>query len=1180
MARFSSLEQSPAATRVILRDRFARYLTSDSSGSYAGRRVHRDVTLSDESLLRLLLNLRIDFASDVGSARATYNSALSATTNEPSLEDLIHAGWLTVVWGRISVPYDLVRAAKAATPALSALCSLFESRFDETYRVTARQSGHPDLDVTTRINNGELKPEQVGCQAPEWVAARLWDRTLIDYESGPTTLRVWFDRWEKLDHPSFVPQVVWDEGALAKFREAVFSVLESDRGLCGWEEAREDLIKKYALMSNEDADTIATRVPAVPDSLVDRVTWAFDVTDHSRMREHEDVAWLVSLLLSDAETEENGTAPYSVAKRLINLAKENADLFFILMFQVSAKTQFIADLLLDPATTAVACLLVVEWRQSTGAWDRDLIERDNRTTKSIAFADAVSVLGHYLERGDTDPKEAASLMARFHQKMPYGAVDDIEIHESLPAILKDELSQQPRAVLLAMVDVLLTSSDAEIETSKFSAAVEIVDCGGLSDEVDPKPFVDAYSNIVGSTIPMRRSVILRSTGAATLVKIALRAPPASFRRFFYPIDTVARLEGCSEEERFSLVFDLGWSIRTHIRTLSGALLGHSSTALEEITSALVAAIRTGALAHREKGRIAAFSPHYEEYGSDGYPGRPIAVDIGSAIDKLSGTHRDRLLNAVLETDEPMLLGQLLRFSPHTTRDQIRRRVEGLTPAEAGEVYSLTDAQARIETLLSAGLAEAAERFIESERQLNTLGTVTGRLVARLRARLRLHLLRDEWHEIACTEIPAGLTQAEQRSAVEAVSFYKGLALLHDPNGDRQAAENTFARLHRERPDVFAYFANLFAVRICILLDDNVFGTLSGTDIVRGHQLLAYNEKRVHQYRSTSKEDTGIFAYNRAQLLMALGRTQQALDLFVPMDLSILSENEAALLAVASARLNRISEAHLILEQAELRVGKTEVLRAAQDQIAHSLPYAGEVIYSLSDDVAGKVKGALHDLNQMDHVEQSKVMHPSGTADGFVIGHVRAAAAGVTELVPMMRNVVIDSCEDDLNSLFKGYLSQRVQNLGWSVGDQSKGGFTAKGNPGERDLVIWKGSTTISIIEAVLCRRSVDRTNLESHFRRLLAYGQCSLFFLVVYSYIDRPSTILRIISEISRRAVYVGFTYLRCCEIAHEDSRPPGYILHYQGEYGEVSVVCLVLDIHQKVQRRVVGKAPNRSCVL
>ena len=959
-----------------------------------------------------------------------------------------------------------------------------------------------------------------------------------------------------------------------RFREAAFTVLESDRGICGWEEARNDLIKKYALINNEDTDIIATRVPVVPDSLVDRVSWVFDVTGVNRMREHGDVAWLVSLLLSDAEIEDSGGAPHPVAKRLIDLAKESADLFFILVFQLSGKTLLLADLLLHPATTAVACVLIAERPLSSGAWDRDLIDRDNRTTKSIAFADAVSVLGHFLARGETDPREAASLMEWFHQKIPYRMADHIEIHESLLTALRSELSQQPRAVLQAMVDVLIaSSSDTELETSKFNAAVDIVDCGDLSDAVDPIPFVDAYTSLVGSTNPTRRSVRLSSTGAATLVRMALRAPRASSRRFFYPIDTAASLEECAEEERYSLVFDLGRSIRTHIRTLSGAISVRSGSVPEEITSALVAAIRTGALAHREKGRIAAFSPHYEEYGSDGYFGRPIAADIGSAINALSADHRDRLLSAVLETDEPILLAQLLLFAPHVAKDQIRRRVEELTPSEAGEVFSLTHAQARIEALLSAGLADAAERFIEVERELRTLGSVAGRVVARLRTRLRLHLLREEWAEIANTEIPPDLTPAEQRSAHEAISLYKGLALLHDPNGDLSSAERVFTRLHRERPDVFAYFVNLFAVRISILLDDDPFKRLDSNQKVHGRRLLSDTERKLHHFGAISIDEAETYTCNKAELLIAVGQPQQALDLLSSTNPTTLRDAAAAYSAVALARLSRISEAHAVLEQATLQVGETDVLRTARE-LVRSTPYARVVIALSGDDVIGRVKKAILDLKQMDHVRQAKVLHPSGSADEHVISHVRAAAASIAELVPMMRNLGIDSREDDLNAFLKELLTQRLELLGWSVGDQSKGGYTKRGNPGERDIVLRLGATTVTILEAVVCRSNgaTDRTTIKSHFVRLLAYGTCDVFFLVVYSYVDRPSKILQMMKEISTDGAPGGFAYRRLQDIAHEDSRAPGFIAYYRGEWGEVRVVFLVVDIRQSAQRSAVRK--------
>lgn len=1170
MARFSSIKHSPAATRDILRDRLTRYLGSESRSSRAGRRARGDVNLSDELMLRLLLNLRIEFASDLDSARATYSSILSAKSNEPSIEELIDAGWLSVVWGRISASFDLVRAAEAATPPMSAFCSLLSSRFEETYRLAIQFSGYPELDdVITKLRNKELRPEQVGCQSPDWVAARLWDRIPTDSDSQVAALRVWFDRWEKLWHPSFVPHVVWDEDTVATFREATFTVLESDPGLCVWEEARNEYIKKYALVNDQTLETIASRIPTVPESLVDRVAWVFDVTGVNRVREHGDIAWLVSLILSDVEVDDSGPAPNPVAKRLIELAIESADLFFILVFQLGGRTKLLADLLLHPATTAVACLLIAERTQNPGAWDRDLIDRDNKTTKSMAFADAVSVLGHFLAQGDTNPNEAASLIVWFHENLPHSGSDQIETGESLLTILRNELSEQSRAVLQAMLDALFACSDSGLDAARIAAAVDIVDCGDLSDEVDPIPFVDAYSDLVGSTIPVRRSVRLSASAAATLTRIALRAPRRSSRRFFCPIDTVGALDGCSENDRYSIVFELGWSIRTHIRTLSGAISAFSGSVPEEITASLESAIRTGALTDHENGRTAAFSPDYEEYGSDG---RSIAADIGSAIDVLSAREGDRVLSAVLETDEPMLLAQLLQFAPRNTRDRIIRRIEELTPSEAGEVYSLTHVQARVETLLSAGLADAAERFIELERELRTLGPIPGRVVARLRTTLRLQLLREEWDDIANTEIPEDLDPVQQRSADEAIVFYKGLALLNKPSGDRVVAERLFSRLHRERPDVFAYFVNLFATRLSILLEDDPFKQLNSNQKLHGRQLLSDTERKMHQYGVIRIEESEIYICNRAQLLIAVDQPQQALDHLASISPTTLRDVAAACSAVALVRLNRFSEAQAVLEQATLQVGETDVLRTARD-LVRSTPYAGIVPALPGDDVISRVKNSLLDLKQMDQVAQARVLHPSGSSDAYVIAHVRAAAASITELVPMVKVVGGDPRENDLNALFRELLTQRLEFLGWSVADEMRGGYTERENPGERDIVLRLRGTTVSVLEALVCRSgSGYRKNIKEHFARLMAYGTCDLFFLVVYSYVDRPSQIVRIMEDISRDDPPTGFVYRRRRDIDHEDSRPSGFIAYYKGEWGEVRVVFLALDISQNAQRLAVRR--------
>jgi len=81
----------------------------------------------------------------------------------------------------------------------------------------------------------------------------------------------------------------------------------------------------------------------------------------------------------------------------------------------------------------------------------------------------------------------------------------------------------------------------------------------------------------------------------------------------------------------------------------------------------------------------------------------------------------------LETDEPMMLAQLVEVAPHETHSRIRARIAELTPEEAGDVHSLPEIQARIDRLLAAGALDAAAKFVEVENSLRTLGKVPGRV---------------------------------------------------------------------------------------------------------------------------------------------------------------------------------------------------------------------------------------------------------------------------------------------------------------------------------------------------------------------------------------------------------------------------------------------------------------------
>ncbi|WP_163823266.1 hypothetical protein, partial [Proteus mirabilis] len=50
----------------------------------------------------------------------------------------------------------------------------------------------------------------------------------------------------------------------------------------------------------------------------------------------------------------------------------------------------------------------------------------------------------------------------------------------------------------------------------------------------------------------------------------------------------------------------------------------------------------------------------------------------------------------------------------------------------------------------------------------------------------------------------------------------------------------------------------------------------------------------------------------------------------------------------------------------------------------------------------------------------------------LVDHVRAASGSLIALVPTMKQITVDGCEDDLSALFRHFLSGRLEFLGWTV----------------------------------------------------------------------------------------------------------------------------------------------------
>jgi hypothetical protein len=530
----------------------------------------------------------------------------------------------------------------------------------------------------------------------------------------------------------------------------------------------------------------------------------------------------------------------------------------------------------------------------------------------------------------------------------------------------------------------------------------------------------------------------------------------------------------------------------------------------------------------------------------------------------------------------MVLAQLLSLAPRAVRGSIETRITKLTPSKAGKVYTLTDVQARIEELLTAGAADAAAQFMAVEQELGTWGKVAGRDVVRLRANLRLQFLRGEWDAILNTNPPQDLNQLDRESASDTIAFYKALATLKKPGGDLAAVEGLFGQLHSRRPDVPAYAINLFATRVSILLRGDLFMQLRGADAYRGRQVLGEAEQMIGRLRALTPSDAEGVTFNKALLLLALGQAQQAFELLTPLRANRSRDTVSAYTAVALSRMDRVADAVAVLNAADETFGRTEVLRAARAHIGEGTPFPSVATLSSDSDRLTQVKLAFLDFRQMDHMRQAAVLQPQGESfANLVIEHVRAATSSVISMVPMMKGGTERPYEDNITVLICRLLQSRVHFLGWSFPDQSQGGYTERENPGRRDLLLLKDSTELAVFEAVVCDRPVSqewtRGELKSHFQRLFSYSNCGLFFLLVYAYIDDLASIKRQLEVTAEQEAPSGFTYLDREDIVFTDSRPTGLIARYAGNLGDVKVTFLILDLGQHLQRQAAKTAAQSN---
>ncbi|MCL2776820.1 MAG: tetratricopeptide repeat protein [Polyangiaceae bacterium] len=1182
MGRFKSFSHSRDEARRVLRDRLGRALRP-ALQSPAFRRTPTSY-VTDVELLELLVRVHIHRGDNENDVRAAYEAHRTTHPESPTFDSLINEGWFGVTWGRVvSDPNTRFSANQQIEPIRTGFQTILNALLRETKFEFDSVSDLSQAVQEFAVQLAKKPQNVVSAPSPDWIAARLWERrskSLSDKEA----LRQWMDRWTLLGCPIMSPTTWWTKDDARAWRRAAIDVLRHDPGLVKWDREKALIDARVNRERGRDWQS-----PEIPATLVERYLWVNSkYWDYgARALGYCGDTWALMVMLCEDLAAHDQLLGEPSAAEFLDLVSERPTLLVLLVERIRKQPLFLADLLLHPATCPLACLIVANWTaQSVGSWSRALQEAENEEARDRAFADAMAIATQHLRNENVPIKELAALLVWMHDRV---RADDMawsrrprRISERMFEVVRNELLTLSRQQLEEMLAALSFRESDGLGTPRFTAALDVATFASLTEAIDSDKAVVVYVATFRPEAIIPDYIALTPAQAASLVLAARRSN--AWNTFLAPFDVRERLEKPKEKDKneYAVRYEIARALRAHIRVLSRAVAAWDGSPPDDLIKALASAIRSGSNDHTEKARVSAFTAWFEAYVVS-HVEPQLVDDVAAACRRLhDATSRGEIEEALMLIDEPMAMARLLQRAPPAMRQKVSARIGALGPNDAAVIHSLPEIQGRIDELLNAGAIEAsviptAIKYMNVERDQETLGRVADRAEVRLRFELRLALLQKNFSRIAKMTVPEGLRDTQVTAAQDTIDFFKGLAELSNPSGSASTAEDLFANLARRHPENAAYVVNQFAAYLARLLGDDMFRTLDIADFPAARSVMETADRALKSALNVGNDDHAIHESNKALLLLAMGKPREAYDILQHANAYGEREAVAAYGAVALDRMGRADEAYAILDRAEDAHKESIVLKAARKHLEGSAPARVRPLGVSDDNRVVTVQSALFRLQQMAPNDQARVF--DRTEEEHVTNEIRSAAAGLTALVPMLRP------EDDVTSVLLQILDARVRHLGWSVSDQSRGGYSAKGNPGERDLVLkHKDSYDLAVIEAAICKSNPStgtvRKDLTSHFQKLFGYSQCKLFFLVVYSYVDRPQDVLATMREIGKSSAPPDFTCLHMGnDFPHDDSRPIGFEATYQVQDGRQAktVVFLVINMLQQAQRNAAALAGKTS---
>ena len=405
------------------------------------------------------------------------------------------------------------------------------------------------------------------------------------------------------------------------------------------------------------------------------------------MEASKELTGVASLLAMDCLCSEGGAAIEAFSS-LIDLAIDRPELLMSLQQLFTHHPALLADFLVHPKTTALACLLIAQWRADIDQRQRKISDMRCRETKLGAFNDAIAILRYRQTSEGSNFEEIADFLLWLQSLSWASPTEKTNDGAMMVSTARQNIAGWRSEHSLGVCQTLIRRLvEAPGDMAAVIAATELLASRAETVGLEATPIVIRYLELVTASGYDLCLNSLQQDGAVQLCELALHADETLREVFLsvYKIDPSRSPE--DEGNPYTARDEVANSIRAHFRVLCRAVAGYRSlpkTILDAtiLTAQTLVAPGSGSLA------LAALSPRHDGHGASPPRDVPIAFDAAEALSVLSAVDGGRLVTAILGSDEPTFLAQLMRRAPAIYRERIRTRLGELTPesVSAADVF--------------------------------------------------------------------------------------------------------------------------------------------------------------------------------------------------------------------------------------------------------------------------------------------------------------------------------------------------------------------------------------------------------------------------------------------------------------------------------------------------------------